>query len=158
MFTWLRYNEDNMAKLQLTGRLNAEWEDKVKPKILFFPVFVMRNTAVVPWKNTETTKFLRASPNSSCLPQPDGSSTSFTHPPISNRVPPYELGHTQVFFRYINPKRELGFSHRRCWGKKEETDLWVIEGLCIIMGICGTFLSNCWAAFIIWWIIPFFRT
>lgn len=31
----------------------------------------------------------------------------------------------------------------------------VIEGLCIIMDICGTFLSNCGAAFIIWWIIPF---
>lgn len=48
------------------------------------------------------------------------------------------------FFLYINPDTgQLDFHTAAAGLKKEETDLRVMEGLCIIMDICGTFLSNC---------------
>lgn len=66
---------------------------------------------------------------------------------ISKKLP-YEPGHAQDFFLSINSDtKKVGFSHNRCRVKKrkkekKDTDLPVIEGLCIIMDICGTFLSK----------------
>lgn len=72
---------------------------------------------------------------------------------ISKKLP-YEPGHAQDFFLYINSDTEKLYFHTTAAvlkkKKRKDTDLPVIEGLCIIMDICGTFLSNCSAAFIIW--------
>lgn len=143
-----------MAKPQLRGRLNATWgreKEKVGPKLPFLTLWWGTLLHAKIW----ITKFLRASLKL-FLSSPSLSSTSFTHLPICKRVPPYEPGQTQDFFLHINPDTEKLDFHTAAAGlKKEETDLRVIEGLCIIMGICGTFLSNCWATSLSGELFPF---